>query len=502
VRCSSGIPLRTRFHSPFRAAGTTCLKTSGTASAVRTTSISLLSFFVIKKNMRAAIILILFLFGFLANATGQTLSHSINGFLRSGLYSELNKNNEADLFSSAYADAGLRLDLRNDYNLRAYADVRYRYGSEYRQNVSVLQLREAWVSVYGRNVEFIMGQRIIKWGRADFDNPVSSFNPRNLVVRSPEAEDMDLGNIAASLIFKPAAFLSIEGTVTPFYRPDVLITKPLNLSESVHINQIEGLLGGKSMAGYGVKLDFFLRSIDFSVSWFNGNDPLPGIRFDNIDVNIGEETVDFDITLNVTPYRISRYGADFEAAAGRFGLRGEASYTKPELSFRDTPYVPMPEVKWSAGGDIMLGDFIIGAEYIGKYITDFESSPVEPVIPGEMPPLTPDQIAMIPGGIDGYTAMQITAFNRLYMYQLEKSYHSAGLRVEADLAAGRVSPGLVTLYNFTSGDLAMVPSVKYRPSDGVMIIGGADIYKGREGSLYDIIDRPLTNLFLALRIDF
>ncbi|MFO7574386.1 MAG: DUF1302 family protein [Bacteroidales bacterium] len=452
--------------------------------------------------MRALIFLLFFIAGTVADLTGQSITGRINGFVRSGLYGELYKNNEADPFSSVYADAGLRLDLRNDYNLRAYADVRYRYGSEFRQNVSALHLREAWISVYGKNVELVMGQRIIKWGRADFDNPVSSFNPRNLVVRSPEAADMDMGNIAASLIFKPAAFLSLEGTVTPFYRSDVLITTPLNLSESVHINQIKGLLGGKSMAGYGVKLDFYLRSIDFSVSWFNGNDPLPAIRFENIDVNIGEETVDFDITLNVTPYRISRFGADFEAVAGRFGLRGEASYTKPELSFRDTPYVPMPEVKWSAGADIMLGDFLIGAEYIGKYITDFEASPVDPVPPGDMPPLTPDQIAMIPGGIDGYTVMQITAFNRLYMYQLERSYHSVGMRVEADMAAGRVSPGLVTLYNFTSGDLAMVPSVKYRPSDGVMIIGGADIYKGREGSLYDIIDRPLTNLFLALRVDF
>ena len=163
------------------------------------------------------------------------------------------------------------------------------------------------------------------------------------------------------------------------------------------------------MAGYGLKIDFFLRAVDFSVSWFDGNDPLPGIRFDNIDLIIGEGTVDFDITLSVAPYRISRFGADFEAVAGRFGLRGEASHTKPRFSFREVPYVPMPEVKWSAGGDIMLGELLIGAEYIGKYITDFEPSPADPALPGEMPPLTPDQIAMIPGGIDGFITMQITA---------------------------------------------------------------------------------------------
>lgn len=437
-----------------------------------------------------------------SDLSGQSLTGIITRFIRSGSYSEIIKNNESDPFSSLYADAGVRMDLRNDLNFRAYADVRYRYGSEFRQSVSSLQLREAWISVYGRRVEFVMGQRIIKWGRADFDNPVSSFNPRNMVVRSPEAEDMDLGNIAASLILKPASFISVEGTVAPFYRPDVLITAPLELPESVQINQIDGLLGGESMAGYGIKLDFFLRAVDFSVSWFNGNDPLPGIRFDNADVNIIDEAVAVDIKMSVTPYRINRLGADFEAVAGRFGLRGEVSYTKPELSFREASYVPMPEVKWSAGGDVMLGDLRIGAEYTGKYITDFESTPVDPVLPGDMPPLTPEQIGMIPGGIEGYITMQTMAFNRLYMYQLEKSYNSAGLRAERDMAASRVTAGIVAVYNFTSEELALVPSIKYRPSDGVLIIGGADIYKGREGSLFDIIDKPLTNLYLALRVDF
>jgi len=119
-----------------------------------------------------------------------------------------------------------------------------------------------------------------------------------------------------------------------------------------------------------------------------------------------------------------------------------------------------------------------------------------------MPPLTPEQIGMIPGGIEGYITMQTMAFNRLYMYQLEKSYNSAGLRAERDMAASRVTAGIVAVYNFTSEELALVPSIKYRPSDGVLIIGGADIYKGREGSLFDIIDKPLTNLYLALRVDF
>ncbi|MBE0675533.1 MAG: hypothetical protein IH591_12810 [Bacteroidales bacterium] len=445
---------------------------------------------------------LLFIAGTGLFSAAQPVSKSLAGFFRSGVYCEFNPENGNDIFSSIYGDVGAKADLRNDKNFRAYADIRYRYGSEFRSTVSDFQLREAWISLFGRKFELIMGQRIVKWGRADFDNPTSSFNPRNLIVRSPEKEDMDLGNISASLIFKPSGIISLEAIVTPLYRPDVLITSVVGLPDIVVIEDIDGLQGGEGMAGYGIKADFFLKGADLSLSWFNGNEPLPGLLLSDVSVAIVGEVPDIDISMSVTPYRVSRLGFDFEAVAGRFGIRGEASWTRPEMSFREYGYVPMPEIEWASGTDIMIGDFMIGAEYIGKYITDYETSPVDPVVPGEIPALTPEQIAMIPGGIEGYISQQTTAFNRLYMYQLERSYHSVGLRAEADLLTGRLTPGINGLYNFTTGDLVLVPSIKVSPADGLLIIAGADIYNGREGSLYDIIERRLSNWFFSMRVVF
>jgi hypothetical protein len=433
---------------------------------------------------------------------GQTVSTTVSGFLRTGLYQGLSQNSDEGPFASVFGDGGIRVDVRNELNFRAYSDLRYRYGSEFGENVSEVVMREGWISLYSSKIELIMGQRIIKWGRADFDNPTSSLNPRNLIVRSPEKNDIDLGNISATLVWKPASFLSIQGVAAPFYRPDVLITKPINLPETVTINEINGLRGGKSMAGYGIKADFFSRGADFSLSFFNGNDPLPGIAFTSVEADIGEGGVDISSVLTVTPYRVSRAGIDFETVAGRFALRGEGSYTIPELSFSEHEFVPMPEIRWATGADISLGSLMIGAEYIGKYITDFELSPVEPLLPGEIPPLTPEQIGMIPGGLEGYVYLQTAAFNRLYMYQMKEHYHSLGLRIEADMALGRVSPSLIGLYNFTTRELALVPSIKVKPADGLTLMAGADIYKGVKGSLYDIIDRPLSSLFIVLRVDF
>ena len=446
---------------------------------------------------------VIFLFWWNQNQLhGQPVNTTVSGFLRTGLYEGLYQGGNEKPFASVFGDGGIRVDVRNNLNFRAYTDLRYRYGSEFGENVSEVMMREGWISLYRPKLELIMGQRIIKWGRADFDNPTSSFNPRNLTVRSPEKDDIDLGNISASIVWKPAPFLSVQGVAAPFYRADILITRPINLPESVTINGINGLSGGKAMAGYGIKADIYSRGADFSMSFFNGNDPQPGIAFTSAEAIVGEGGVDVFSELTVSPYRISRAGIDFETVAGRFGLRGEGSYTKPELSFREFEFVPMPEIRWAAGADVSIGSLMIGAEYIGKYITDFEQSPVEPMLPGEMPPITPEQIGLIPGGLEGYVYLQTAAFNRLYMYQLKEHYHSLGLRIEGDLAMGRVAPSLIGLYNFTTRELALVPSIKIKPADGLTLMAGADIYKGVKGSLYDIIDRPLSSLFIVMRVDF
>jgi hypothetical protein len=452
--------------------------------------------------MRHILFLLLFFAGTGAYVHGQAVTTTVNGWTRAGLYAELYDFGGTAPFSSLYTDVGIRAVVRNDINFKGYLDLRYRYGSEFRTPVSQFQVREAYISVYGRKLEFIIGQRIVKWGRADFDNPTSSLNPRNFIVRSPEKEDIDLGNISASLIYKPAGFISLQAIIAPMYRSDVMITTPLNIPPSVTIEEMNGLVALSSVAGWGAKADLYLRPVDLSFSFFEGYDPLPGIRFRSLDLIESDEGVQLFTTLAVTPYRVKRYGADFETVAGRFGVRGEVAFTDPKLSFRVNEEVPMPEVKWALGADIISGIFNLGAEYFGKFITDYEPSPLPPVVPGDMPPLSAEQIAAIPGGPEAFATMQIAAFNRLYMYQLKEWYHLLGARIEADLAAGKVAPSLYIVYNLTSGEIALVPTIKIRPADGFSLIAGADIYKGREGSLYAIIDRPLSSLFLSLRVDF
>jgi hypothetical protein len=160
-------------------------------------------------------------------------------------------------------------------------------------------------------------------------------------------------------------------------------------------------------------------------------------------------------------------------------------------------------MEWAAGVDWMPGNWRITAEYSGKIIPDFEESSVDSFI-GTEPDLAQLAILMATPGFDltEYVRRQVGAFNRLYNYQLEKSYHSAGIRVETDLFYGKLTPSLTSLYNFTSGDFLLMPEMTYKPADGLTINLGGELYSGKEGSIYDLVDEFMNCIRVALRVDF
>jgi hypothetical protein len=163
----------------------------------------------------------------------------------------------------------------------------------------------------------------------------------------------------------------------------------------------------------------------------------------------------------------------------------------------------LPEIKWVAGIDWSSGIWRITGEYNGKYVTDFLPSPVDPLIGSE--PDYPEIIQMlsIPGfDLEDYVRKQVGAFNRLFNYQAERIYHSAGVRAEAELVYGKLLPTVFSMYNFISGDLLVIPEIRIKPVDGLSITAGAEIYSGRKGSLYDLVDDFMNCVYLSLRVDF
>jgi hypothetical protein len=427
----------------------------------------------------------------------------IYGFVRGGIYTGIDPNNNNLYVSSAYSDFGLKVGMGNGINYKALADLRFRYGSEFREPVNSFDIRQGYVKVYGKKWEWSAGQQIIKWGRADFTNPTSKLNPQNFVSRSPEREDMDLGNLLSAVNWYPSDLVSLRAVVVPLFRPSVLLIDPIPLPENVTLNQVTSLVTDKNMLSYGVKADFHVRGIDWSFSWFDGFDPMPGIALKSFNLDM-TGPVPVPLTdLATKPYKLHMVGLDFELAAGEVGIRGEASWSVPYLSQETYEYVPFPEIRWVTGIDCSSGIWRVTAEYSGKTILDFIPSVVNPVFGTEPDYAKLVELFLTPGfDPHDYVRQQVAAFNRLYNYQLEKYYHSAGLRVDADLIYGKMIPSVFTMYNVTSRDLLIIPEIKFKPADGLSITAGAEFYSGMKGSLFDIVDGFMNSVYLSLRVDF
>jgi len=441
-----------------------------------------------------------FLYGQVDSA--KTDRTTINGFTRAGFYGDY-KNKDNPFISSAFSDLGLKVETGEGLNYKALADLRFRYGTEFHDQVNRFEIREAYVKINGRRWDMTAGQKILKWGRADFTNPTSRLSPKNLVFRSTDPEDMDLGNILLSGRYYPSPKVTFEGVAVPFYRSSVLMIKPLSLPSYISINQIDSLVTGPRMFSYGLKTDLHLNGIDMSFSWFDGYNPMPGTALTKFNLDLsGPQPVPFT-KLSLTPYKIRNIGFDFETSIGNIGLRGEAAYTLPYKSYKEFEYVPCREINWVTGFDWSSGSWRFTGEYSGKAIPGYTASSVEPFIGTEM---DFSQVAILLGtpgfDLNEYVRQEVSAFNRLYNYQLKRYYHSTAFRVETDLLYSKLTASVFTLYNFTTSDLMVMPELRYKPSDGVTISAGADFYSGRKGSLYDIIDEFMNCIKIGIRVDF
>jgi len=427
----------------------------------------------------------------------------ISGFVRGGLYGSIDDNDDKPYISSAFSDFSLKAESKDNLHYKAFADLRFRYGTEFLEPVKRIDLREAYVKVNGKKWDVTAGQTIIKWGRADFTNPTSKLNPRNFIIRSPDPEDMDIGNLLANARWYPVSTVSFEAVAVPYYRSSVLLIDPLPLPSYVKINQITSLLTAKGMFTYGLKAQMHLTGIDMSLSWFDGYDPMPGVALNSFDLDMTGPIPVPSAELAMTPYKIRNLGFDFETTAGNIGIRGEAAWSLPYESYNTYEYVSLAEIKYVTGMDWMPGNWRITGEYSGKFIPDFETAPVEPFIGTEFDLV---QLAILMADpdfvLEDYVRQQVGAFNRLYNYQLERSYHSAGIRIETDLFYGKLTPSVFTQYNFTSHDYLLMPELKYKPADGLTLSAEGDFYSGRKGSIYDLIDEFMNCIRIAVRVDF
>lgn len=423
-------------------------------------------------------------------------SYRIRGFAQAGFF--VNHLAYNPRLSSGFSDLALQLTAEDGTSYKAYADIRFRYGLEFGNTASNLSIKEAYISWYNKWMEISAGQQIIKWSRSDFFPIQNRMNARNDLYRTFDDSDRDLGNIVLSLNIYPLPELSLELLYLPFERSSTLSSEVMDIPDIVNIARSQDLNAGKSNGSWAFNMGLNFRNIDIGFNCYLGVNPMPMIYYDTLILYIEEGDKPTELLLNSELYSISMFSTNIEFLLGKTIFRGDLSYLNTDRSGSLADYIPFSELIWTVGIEPSLGNLHLLIEYQGKNIPGFTEDESEPAFPTEIviPPGVPPMI------IQDAIAQQVSSFNRLYNYQLNKMNHSFGIRFSYNNAISIVNPELNIIYNITTDDLMINPIIKIKTTDNFLVIVGSDIYRGRDNSLYEMLKPALTSVYAGLKVNF
>jgi len=396
-------------------------------------------------------------------------TYELSGYMRGVLYGgKIPEKNGAEL-KSGYGETALKLKARKGSFGDGFAEIRYRRGSEFNQNVSEFNLREAYVTTYAGRFDFRIGHQIVVWGRADGLNPTDNITPKNMLVRSPNEDDRREGNFLIRSFFTLQP-LRIEGIWVPAYSASVLPLHLVTLPPGVTLLEAEYPDANLKNSAFAIKINLETAAFDGSISFFNGYNPFPGVDL---------------AAQGFLPkaYKMRYFGADFSTTLGATGLRGEFAYRKSHQDFVQNVYIPNPDLQYIIGGDREFGDLSIIFQYVGKYVFDYTEL------------TTPQNILEI-------SQYELAQKNRMLSSQLKKVSHSVSLRPAWKLNHETLHVEILGLFNLSTEEIFIKPKVTYNLADALTLSMGGEIYNGPDETLFGTIEETLSSFFVELKSSF
>jgi hypothetical protein len=429
---------------------------------------------------------------------------TVGGFIRSVAYMANTPENDKKYFQSAYGQVGLLLDARAGEWASAKADIRFRYGSEYREPVSQMELREAYVDLWTGPAGFRFGKIITPWGKGTVFNPTDKFTPLDPTVRSPEEDDMLLGAWAFQGWINLGSSMKLTATWKPVYQSSVLLIDPVPMPD--YVTFLDPEFPGLELeeGSYGLKYDVFTSAMDFSLYWFEGYHHWPGIAYESFVM----DTITMEsLALNLMEraYRIRMAGMDLSVPLGSWVLRAEGAWQQTTGSYESSEFLPFDELSYTAEIERSGNHFNLLAGYHGKYIIDHTAPSADPSLSAgqeQFYQLMQQGVVLSGEVIDGIINERIGSFNRLYNYQLEELYHTLFLVGKGFLLHDKIELTLPLIHNLTTGEWIIQPGISYLPADGIKISAGFSGLYGPENSLYDMVGPLLNAGYLSIKLTF
>jgi hypothetical protein len=397
------------------------------------------------------------------SCTANEVKYLLGGYVRGGVFGD-----DTNILNK-YAEGALKLNVIGNKYGDAYAEMRYKASgtSDFSNEV---WLREGYINLYLGKFDFRIGQQIVVWGRADGFNPTNNITPADFTVFSPDEDDKRQSNFVAKGVYNFQPF-TLEVDWVPFHRATELPLENATLPSSVYWGDAQLPDDTWNNSSIGLKLDFQGAKFDGSLSYFNGYHKTP-----SLDYSISSSGVE----IFMQAYNVQLFGADFSTTAGSYGLRGEFAFTIPDNKTDSLFSTPCKQLEYTLGIDREWGDFSLIAQYVGKYISDFDED------------IT----------LTNSMAYTVNVWNRMLFSQTSQWYNSVSLRPSLNLLNQTLKGELLGLYNFNTKEWLCLPKVTYTISDALSCCVGAQLYGGSDNTLYKFMGEVRNCGFVEVKLDF
>jgi len=249
---------------------------------------------------------------------------------------------------------------------------------------------ESYLSYSMNKANLTVGNKIYSWGTADTINPTDNLNPlnyRNSV--EPDKESLfalELNLFPADFIHNQILFIPYKGESTWSTDPVILLGESLNqelgFTPSITKNRIEE---EPQSYVFGIRNAFFLKNLDFSLSYIYDYDQFFTPEFsliltdisDSLGLPPGSVTSYVPQTVQLERRRIHKMGLDLRSNIGILGLWGELCLSLSSIDDLNGYKRRNPDISWVVGTDFHYGPedrFYLNMQYLGTYQLEHDHS--------------------------------------------------------------------------------------------------------------------------------
>lgn len=418
--------------------------------------------------------------------------YELNGFIKIYQFTDPKNDSSTVESRSIYSQTALCIDYKKDDWLKAYSEIRFSAGYEYAKAFTDLSIREAFIELKKKHFSIKAGKQIENWGRADAFNPTNLLIPKNQFLFTPDENEKLMSNYMLKFDVHILEQLNIKAIWIPIFEASVYPIEIMDLPPIVSFEENQFNRPSIEHSAISLKADLLFPSIEGSVSYFKGYDPLPLLKPTGIQTN-EQNNPSFSFTKEI--YRIQSLGMDFSTTLGKIGLRGEANWKKTE-NFTSENHIPNPEFNWVVGLESMLNLFRFNLNYTGKYVVDFVQIPV----PGTLNPeeINPQSIPQVLELIDN----QFKFYNQIISNQRHEYSHSFAANINFTNKYNNFQTELSGLYHSATEEFMIQAKISYNISDGLNFLIGASHFQGNENSTFNWLEPIFNGFFAELKLSF